>query len=114
MKRKLKSNSGETLVETLFALLVVVLAMTMLAGSIVSAARVNKGAEDLNTAFRMANKDDGKEGSVTVIQSSGADPDFGERRYGVRGLPGSQAIPAVHADIGSKDPVLDAGNGPTE
>lgn len=44
----------------------------------------------------------------------GADPDFGERRYGVRGLPGSQAIPAVHADIGSKDPVLDAGNGPTE
>ena len=53
MKRKLKSNSGETLVETLFALLVVVLAMTMLAGSIVSAARVNKGAEDLNTAFRI-------------------------------------------------------------
>ena len=56
MKRKLKGNSGETLVETLFALLVVVLAMTMLAGSIVSAARVNKGAEALNTAFQAANK----------------------------------------------------------
>ena len=53
MSRKLKSRSGETLVETLFALLVVVLAMTMLAGSIVSAARVNKGAEDLDTAFLM-------------------------------------------------------------
>ena len=51
MNRKLKSSSGETLVETLFALLVVVLAMTMLAGSIVSAARVNKGAADLDTAF---------------------------------------------------------------
>lgn len=51
MKQKLKNNSGETLVETLFALLVVVLAMTMLAGSIVSAARINKSAEDLDTAF---------------------------------------------------------------
>lgn len=69
MNRKLKSRSGETLVETLFALLVVVLAMTMLAGSIVSAARVNKGAEDLDTAFRITN--DGQAGSVTVTHSSG-------------------------------------------
>lgn len=69
MKQKLKNNSGETLVETLFALLVVVLAMTMLAGSIVSAARINKSAEDLDTAFRITN--DGKSGSVTVTHSSG-------------------------------------------
>lgn len=53
MKRKLKSQSGETLVETLFALLVVVLAFTMLAGSIVAAARVNKGAQELEPAFRL-------------------------------------------------------------
>lgn len=53
MKRKLKSQSGETLVETLFALLVVVLAFTMLAGSIVTAARVNKGAQELEPAFRL-------------------------------------------------------------
>ena len=51
MNRKLKSNAGETLVETLFALLVVGLAMTMLAGAIMAAARVNKGARDFNTAF---------------------------------------------------------------
>ena len=81
MNRKLKSSSGETLVETLFALLVAVLAMTMLAGSIVSAARVNKGAEDLNTAFRMANKDDGKEGSVTVIHSSGGETSIPIKAY---------------------------------
>lgn len=54
MNQKLKNSSGETLVETLFALLVVVLAMTMLAGSIVSAARVNKGAEDLDAAFQIS------------------------------------------------------------
>ena len=53
MKRKLKSQSGETLVETLFALLVVVLAFTMLAGSIVAAAIVNKGAQELEPAFRL-------------------------------------------------------------
>ncbi|MGN1141649.1 MAG: hypothetical protein ACI4TF_10635 [Oliverpabstia sp.] len=53
MKRKIRSKSGETLVETLFAMLVVVLAVTMLAGSIVSAAKVNKGTKDLNTAFTM-------------------------------------------------------------
>lgn len=51
MNRKLKSNAGETLVETLFSLLVVGLAMTMLAGAIMAAARVNKGARDFNTAF---------------------------------------------------------------
>lgn len=69
MIRKLKSNSGETLVETLFALLVVVLAMTMLAGSIISAARVNKGAENLDTAFHLT--DEGTVGSVTVEHGSG-------------------------------------------
>lgn len=53
MKRKLKSQSGETLVETLFAMLVVVLAFTMLAGGIVAAARVNKGAQELEPAFRL-------------------------------------------------------------
>ena len=40
----------------------------------------------------------------------GADPDTGERRHGLRGVPGSQTVPAVHADVGSKGTVLDAGN----
>ena len=64
MNRKLKSNAGETLVETLFSLLVIGLAMTMLAGAIMAAARVNKGARDFNTAFILDNAE--KVSSVTV------------------------------------------------
>lgn len=71
MNQKLKSNSGETLVETLFALLVIVLAMTMLAGAIMSAARVNKGAEDLNTAFQIANAKEVQDVEVIVEHQTG-------------------------------------------
>lgn len=81
MNRKLKSNSGETLVETLFALLVVVLAMTMLAGSIVSAARVNKGAEDLNTAFQISNAQAVPGVSVTVDRQTGEDSEISVTAY---------------------------------
>ena len=65
MNRKLKSNAGETLVETLFSLLVIGLAMTMLAGAIMAAARVNKGARDFNTAFILDNAEK-VSSSVTV------------------------------------------------
>ena len=81
MNRKLKNNSGETLVETLFALLVVVLAMTMLAGSIVSAARVNKGAEDLNTAFQISNVQAVSGVKVTVDRQTGADSEILVKGY---------------------------------
>lgn len=81
MKRKLKSKSGETLVETLFALLVVVLAMTMLAGSIVSAARVNKGAEDLDTAFRISNAQAVSGVKVTVDHQTVADSEISVKGY---------------------------------
>ena len=76
MSRKLKSRSGETLVETLFALLVVVLAMTMLAGSIVSAARVNKGAEDLDTAFQTVKAQEAADVIVTVVRPLGGNSVF--------------------------------------
>ena len=81
MNRKLKNNSGETLVETLFALLVAVLAMTMLAGSIVSAARVNKGAEDLNTAFQISNVQAVSGVKVTVDRQTGADSEILVKGY---------------------------------
>lgn len=68
MNRKLKSNAGETLVETLFALLVVGLAMTMLVGAIMAAARVNKGARDLDTSFQATNNP-GSGVNVTVIHT---------------------------------------------
>lgn len=51
MKNKWRSHSGETLVETLVAMLVIVLAVMMLTGGIVTAARINKSARDLNTSF---------------------------------------------------------------
>ena len=31
----------------------------------------------------------------------GADPDTGERRHGIRSVPGRQTVPAVHADVRS-------------
>ena len=68
MNRKLKSNAGETLVETLFSLLVVGLAMTMLAGAIMAAARVNKGVRDLDTSFQATNNP-GSGVNVTVIHT---------------------------------------------
>ena len=71
MNRKLKSNAGETLVETLFALLVVGLAMTLLAGAIMAAARVNKGARDFNTAFIL---DNAEEVSSVTVEISGKPP----------------------------------------
>ena len=76
MNRKLKSSSGETLVETLFALLVVVLAMTMLAGSIVSAARVNRGAEDLDVPFQVSNAQAVSGVKVTVEREIEADSEI--------------------------------------
>lgn len=73
MIKKLKSSAGETLIETLCALLIVVLAMTMLAGAIVSAARVNKGAEELNTAFLTSKTKPVTAVTVTVDRTGGAD-----------------------------------------
>ena len=51
MMKKLRTPAGETLVETLFAMLVITLALVMLAGAIVSAARVNSRTRELNTQF---------------------------------------------------------------
>ena len=45
IREKLREQSGETITETLVSMLIVVLSVTMLAGAIVAAARVNAGAE---------------------------------------------------------------------
>ena len=45
MKKKLKSMSGETLTETLVAVVMVSLALIMLPGAVVAAARVNAAAK---------------------------------------------------------------------
>lgn len=48
---KIKSKTGETLVETLCAMLLISLTFVMLAGAIVTAARLNKQAQDLEVNF---------------------------------------------------------------
>lgn len=53
--KKLKSKNGETLVETLISMLIVVLSVTMLAGSIVTAARINQSAKDMNAPVQLDN-----------------------------------------------------------
>ncbi len=45
MKRKLKQKKGETLVETLVSLVIIALALMMLPGAVVAAARVNAQVE---------------------------------------------------------------------
>lgn len=45
---KLKSRAGETLVELLFSMLIISLGMMMLAGAIVTTARLNKKAKEMS------------------------------------------------------------------
>lgn len=58
ISRKLCSNCGESLTETLVAVLVMSLVFIVLSGSIVTSAKINKKAEDMVTAIDM-------DGSVT-------------------------------------------------
>lgn len=53
---KLKSSKGETLVETLFGMLIVSLCFIILAGGIASAAKVNKAAREQNVTFDVSTK----------------------------------------------------------
>ncbi len=52
MMKKLRSRRGETLVETLVSLLIVVLCLSFLATAIVTAARINAGARDTDVSVR--------------------------------------------------------------
>lgn len=52
VKKKLQSNKGESIAEVLASVLVVVMAMTMLAGAIITAAKVNKSADNGKQNFR--------------------------------------------------------------
>lgn len=50
IKSKISSKHGESLTETLVALLVMCMAMAVISGSIVTAARINRKAEDMETS----------------------------------------------------------------
>lgn len=63
---KIKSSKGETLAETLFGMLIVSLCFIILAGGIVSAAKINKAAEDQNVKFDTTLKQEESGFSVKV------------------------------------------------
>lgn len=70
MRKKLRSQRGDTLVETLAALLIVVLTMAFLATSIVTAARINAGVRETDTSLRY----DGSapvQGTLTITRQGG-------------------------------------------
>lgn len=50
VKEKIKDKCGESLTETLVALLVMCMAMAVISGSIVTAARINRQAADMETS----------------------------------------------------------------
>ena len=65
MRKKLRSQRGDTLMETLAALLLVVLTMAFLATSLVTAARINAGVRQTNTVLKYDNAT-GKQGTLTI------------------------------------------------
>lgn len=70
MRKKLRSQRGDTLVETLAALLIVVLTMVFLATSIVTAARINAGVRETDTSLHY----DGSapvQGTLTITRQGG-------------------------------------------
>ncbi len=54
--KKLRNNSGETIVETLAAVLIVALCFLMLAGAIVTSSKINKQAKEQITPFKVSSK----------------------------------------------------------
>lgn len=65
MRKKLRSQRGDTLTETLAALLLVVLTMAFLATSLVTAARINAGVRQTDTALKYDNATE-KPGTLTI------------------------------------------------
>ena len=55
IKRKFHSTSGETIAETLVTMIILSLAVLMVAGAVVTAARINKKADNTDTAFTTGN-----------------------------------------------------------
>lgn len=64
IKKRLSLNKGETIAETLIATLIVTLSLTMLAGAIVSAAKLNNTVRDEDSTFTQSEVS--SSGSVTV------------------------------------------------
>lgn len=55
-RKKINSTSGETIAETLVTMIILSLAVLMLAGAVVTSARVNKKADNTDTSFSTENE----------------------------------------------------------
>ena len=66
--RKFHNTSGETIAETLVTMIVLSMAVLMLAGAVVTAARVNKQADNTDTAFKTGKEISGSY-SVTITDT---------------------------------------------
>lgn len=84
--RKLRTERGETLVESLCAILVITIVFVFLCGAIVSAARSNKQVRDSDQSFSY--KDMEATGDLTIQVSDGT----ASRNYTVTGY-GAKANP---------------------
>lgn len=71
--RRLKTDAGETIVETLVAVLIVTLSMLFLAGAVTSSARTNTAIDNSDTAFDVSKSEEVGEGTVTLT-TMGIDP----------------------------------------
>lgn len=69
MRKKLRSQRGDTLTETLAALLLVVLTMAFLATSLVTAARINAGVRQTDTALKY-DDDEGEKKPLTITREN--------------------------------------------
>ena len=69
MRKKLRSQRGDTLAETLAALLLVVLTMAFLATSLVTAARINAGVRQTDTALTY-DDDEGEKKTLTITREN--------------------------------------------
>ncbi len=69
MRKKLRSQRGDTLTETLAALLLVVLTMAFLATSLVTAARINAGVRQADTALKY-DAADGETKPLTITREN--------------------------------------------
>lgn len=69
MRKKLRSQRGDTLTETLAALLLVVLTMAFLATSLVTAARINAGVRQTDTALKY-DAADGETKTLTITREN--------------------------------------------
>ncbi len=76
LKNKFRSKSGETMTETLVSLLIIVPAMVMLAGAIVTAANINFQSRDSKaTELPALTKTSGTAGTLTISAVTGDIPD---------------------------------------